>query len=236
MSFPARFTRYEIFRILIPGYFFIALLILWSLTLPLQNYTRNIFISNFFVISVLFGGIFAGLVIYSYDYPLKTDFWRENHEYNILANYLKELLCDDCDFICRNIMLSTEEAVPSFFYVQYNLFDTTSQGVIQYFRSVYRVYTNIQFILSGFIYVSFITMGLTTLFSLFFSYNGITAYIPYIMYQGIYTIILVVVLMILIRDNKGQEYLKKAILYQKEYMKIIKEKIIKNICIAKTRE
>ena len=219
MAFPARFEQYEIFRILIPGYYFVSVLACWFYTIPLPNYLSTaIFNKDIFSFIYVFGGLFFGLAIYAYDYPSKIEGFNANSEYEHLGNVVFEEYCvpcirDDCNISIKN----PTEAESTYFLIQYDLMGHKSQSVIQYFRSIHRVFTNI-------IGTSLLFLYLEAIFWMF-------GFLPYL-FPTIHplqnnsllftrTIFLVAVgsiALFLNHYNKGDEYLAKSIEFQENYI------------------
>jgi len=142
MSFPVKFGTYEIFRIILPGFYCLALLLV---TLFLFNPTRQIFWEfsqhPIFLFAAASAGVFLGLVLYAYDHPKRIAAYKKLKKPSI---YLKEKLCDRCPSPCENKIKDEGEAIDTYFYVLYNIFSAGAQQRIFYIGSVYHVFADIR--------------------------------------------------------------------------------------------
>ena len=148
MSFPIRFSTYEVFRIILPGFYCVGLL---CITAYLFVPTRQLFIEfsehQVFLPAVVAGGVFLGLVLYAYDYPKKIRAYRE---LEMPSKYLKKKLCDKCPSFCENKIEDIGEAVDTYFYVLFEMFDPNALQRIFYIGSVYHVFADIRMLSSVF--------------------------------------------------------------------------------------
>ena len=142
MSLPVKFGTYEVFRIILPGFYCLALLFV---TLFLFSPTRQIFLESsqhpIFLFVVASGGVFLGLVLYAYDHPKKIAAYRK---LKMPSTYLKEKLCDQCPSQCENKIKDEGEAIDTYFYVLYKIFGAGAQGRIFYIGSVYHVFADMR--------------------------------------------------------------------------------------------
>lgn len=142
MSFPVKFETYEIFRIILPGFYFLGLLLL---TLFLFVPTKQVIIAfsenAVFLFAVVFGGVFLGLGLYAFDHPKRISAYRN---LKMPSVYLKEKLCDKCGAVCENRIDSIGSAIDSYFYVFYELFNAGTQERVFYIGSVYHVFADIR--------------------------------------------------------------------------------------------
>ena len=188
-------------------------------TIPIiGGWFYDIMNTSFNIAIILFGGLFTGLVIYAYDYPKKQ---HAEREYNQLSEHIINIICPDA-------YTDIVKTRPTYFYIQYNIVDTTSQGVIQYFRSVYRVYTNLIGFSKGMMLLIHATLMLNIILSFLIGTIDITS--KYILYESLLLILIVGFFIILKNNNKGEEYLENSIEYQKNYFDLEKDKIKRAIC------
>lgn len=142
MSFPVKFGTYEIFRIILPGFYCVTLL---SITIFLFTPTRQIFIGfsqhQVFLFAVVAGGVFLGLMLYAYDHPKKIAAYRNLEMPSI---HLKRKLCDKCSSPCENKIKGEGEAIDTYFYVLYEIFSPGVQQRIFYIGSVYHMLADIR--------------------------------------------------------------------------------------------
>jgi hypothetical protein len=154
VSFPVKFETYEIFRIILPGFYFLGLLLL---TLFLFAPTRQILMAfsenSIFLFAVVFGGVFLGLGLYAFDHPKRISAYKD---LKMPSVYLKEKLCDKCTTVCENTIDSIGKAVDSYFYVFYEVFSAGAQERIFYIGSVYHVFADIRML--SFVFGSIISI------------------------------------------------------------------------------
>jgi hypothetical protein len=230
MSIPARFGQYEVFRIILPGYYSLgALLALFYSFYPTRFFLLSFIYSNIFYLAIG-GGIFIGLLLYAYNYPRKTIFYKEKIEPLLPHKYLKSILCDECKQICEKEIKTDGDARNYYYYLLYNLFDHNSQGVIHYFGSLYRVYTNIRIVtyIFGFLEI-IISIGNLAVFLLFIpvSYSVFISNTMGVFCLGVLFILMWV---FLVKYPKGDDYMIQIINFQRTYLDLKKEDIIRDIC------
>jgi len=139
MSVPVKFERYELFRILLPGFYAMSVIIvvLYSIY-PIRMNIKSILDSNVSLYLFIMGGIFLGMLLYAHHHPKKIKFYTTKIIPELPHKYLRHILCNKCEEHCINYMKTDNDAVQVYFYLLYYFFDTKSQGVIHYFGSVYR--------------------------------------------------------------------------------------------------
>lgn len=142
MSFPIRFGTYEVFRIILPGFYFTGLL---CVTAFLFVPTRQFFIEftghQAFLPAVAAGGVFLGLILYAVDYPKRIKAYRE---LKMPSEHLMEKLCNKCSSPCENKIEDVGEAIDTYFYVLLELFTPGAQQRVFYIGSVYHVFADIR--------------------------------------------------------------------------------------------
>jgi len=144
MSLPARFETYELFRIILPGFFFISLLCFSAyLFIPTRSAFLEFSKHQAFLLVVVGGGIFLGFVLYAYDHPKKIKAYQES-ESEMPSNHLKKILCDSCSTPCCNKILDRGSAIDTYFYLLNTLFDPASRERVLYIGSVYHVLSDIR--------------------------------------------------------------------------------------------
>lgn len=162
MSFPVRFGTYEVFRIILPGFYCVGLL---CLTAYLFIPTRQFFIGfaghQVFLFAVATGGVFLGLVLYSIDYPKKIKAYRELEK---PSEYLKKKLCDQCPSSCENKIRDRGVAIDTYFYVLLEMFKPTAQQRIFYIGSIYHAFADIRMLSAIFGSVIFVVSSGGVLF------------------------------------------------------------------------
>ena len=239
MSVPAKFERYEIFRILLPGFYAISAIFIGLYSFfPTRSYVLSLIQLNAFLFIIIIGSIFLGLFLYAYDHPKQTRFYKELIIPNQPSNYLKKILCDECEKPCYNIMDSAEKAKPVYFYLLYSFFDPTSQGVIHYFGSVYRIYAHMRAI-SGLLGWSEIILALIVLLiSSFFNVKNSVFILTNTIFPFILSLIFISFWMWLHPEffnkeklSKGDKYMLEIINFQKRYLELEKEKIKEKLCV-----
>ena len=150
MSFPARFETYELFRIILPGFFFMSLLCVSAyLFLPIRSAFIEFFKHPAFLFVVVVGGIFLGFVLYAYDHPKRIKAYR-GLESEMPSTHLKNILCDSCSAPCDNKIHDKGSAIDTYFYLLGNLFDSASRERVLYIGSVYHVLSDIRMLSSVF--------------------------------------------------------------------------------------
>lgn len=232
MSVPAKFERYEIFRILLPGFYALSafLLTLFSF-FPIRTWVLQIIQSNAFLLILIFGGIYIGLFLYNYDYPKRTRFYKEEIEPNLPSTYLKTILCDECEEQCDKMIRNVEGAKPFYFYLLYKFFDLSSQGVIHYFGSVYRVYTNIRAITGLLGWFEIILAFINLLIFLFFIENTFNVIIINTVGPFCLGILFIYLWKWLYKYAKGDSYMRQITEFQRKYLEFEKERIKEKVCV-----
>lgn len=154
MSFPARFGTYEVFRIILPGFYCLGLLCLTAYLLPL---TRNFFVRfaehQTFLPVVTAGGVFVGFFLYAIDYPKKIRAYKRLEK---PSDYLKKILCDECQSPCVNKIKDRGEAIDTYFYLLLEKFKGPTQERIFYIGSVYHVFADIRMLSALFSIILFL--------------------------------------------------------------------------------
>jgi hypothetical protein len=137
MSFPVKFGTYEVFRIILPGFFCLALLLVTLFLLaPTRQIVAEFSQQSIFLFAISLAGVFLGLVLYAYDHPKRIDAYKK---LKMPSNYLKEKLCDSCPSQCENKIKDIGEAIDSYFYVFHQIFSASIQERVYYIGSVYHV-------------------------------------------------------------------------------------------------
>jgi len=142
LSFPVKFGTYEVFRIILPGFYCLTLIFL---TILVFTPTRQILAESsqqpYFLFTAVLGGVFLGFALYAYDYPKRIAAYR-NLEMPSL--YLKRKLCDSCPSKCENRIEDAGGAIDTFFYVFYEIFSSGVQERVLYIGSVYHILTDMR--------------------------------------------------------------------------------------------
>lgn len=229
-SFPIRFGTYEVFRIILPGFYFVGLL---CLTAYLFVPTRQLFIEfaghQMFLFAVVAGGVFLGLVLYAYDYPKKIRAYRE---LKMPSEYLKRKLRDKCLSPCENKIQDIGEAVDTYFYVMLELFSPGAQKRIFYIGSVYHVLADIRMLSAIFGFMIFpISLGgaligslptFDAIFGLFIATFLVILWLslhPEFIYKK--------------RKSKGDKYLEYIVKMQRRFIDLKIDEIREKICKQK---
>ena len=142
MSFPVKFGTYEVFRIILPGFYCLVLIFASALVF---NPTRQFFLDAsshpaFLFISAAIG-VFLGLALYAYDHPKRIAAYTK---LEMPSAYLKKRLCDVCQSHCKNTIKDEGEAIDSYFYVFYEIFGSGVQARVLYIGSVYHVFADVR--------------------------------------------------------------------------------------------
>jgi hypothetical protein len=92
MSFPAKFDQYEVFRILIPGYYFMFLVSMATASIPIP--LTRLIPENLLGVTFVFGGVLLGLILYILDPPnnLEFDGFKADTEYSQISTSQRNLL------------------------------------------------------------------------------------------------------------------------------------------------
>lgn len=231
MSLPAQFSTYEVFRMILPGFFAMGLIFaLAFLFLP----TREAFIVFLqhpaFSYMAIVLGIFAGLLLYDYDHPKKTRFWQEQLKPQMPSRHLKKILCDNCTTSCENKIKDASETIDTYFYVLHRIFDPSSREKIFYFGSIYHAFADVR-ALSG---VFGPVILVVSLFGFLWK-NGLPPF------DTVFGFALGVTLLALWIDlhpeffckknlSKGDTYMRDALRFQRRYLDLHIDQIKQELC------
>ena len=142
MSFPARFGTYELFRIVLPGFFCLGLLCVSAfLFIPTRPVFMKLSRHPAFIFVALSGGIFLGLIMYAYDHPKRIKAYKG---LEMPSQYLKKRLCDRCKSPCENKIEDEGEAIDTYLILLTELFEPSTQQRIFYIGSVYHLFADIR--------------------------------------------------------------------------------------------
>jgi hypothetical protein len=123
----------------------------------------------------------------------------------------------------------------TYFYFQYNIMDYKSQDVVQYFRSIYRVFVNIAVLSYAFTIIEGVTVILVLFYTLI-NLQNFSSVIEYIKRPMISMIVLSLITVIVLKFQKWKTYLEKSIIYQINYIKIKRKEIEKEMCPARAKK
>jgi len=158
MSFPVKFGTYEIFRIIVPGFYCLVLIFVFLfLFAPTRGFFLDFSQHPIFLFIAISGGIFLGLALYAYDYPKRIAPYKN---LKMPSAYLKEKLCDQCPSPCENKIKDLGEAIDTYFYVFYHIFSAGAQERIFYIGSVYHLFADMRMLSFVFGIVIFITSAI----------------------------------------------------------------------------
>jgi len=231
MSVPIRFGTYEVFRIILPGLYFTGLS---CLILYLFCPTRHAFLEfsrhQIFVVSIIAGSIFAGLILYEYDHPKRI---KAYESLEMPSEYLKKKLCDKCWFPCENRIKDKGEAIDTYFYILFEIFSASAQQRIFYIGSVYHVLADIRML-------SFVFGILMLVISFSESFFGCMSFSE--SFFGIIAGSLLLSLWLYMHPeffceknlSKGDKYLRYVVKMQKKFIDLEIETIKSKICKRKT--
>ena len=231
MSFPASFGTYEVFRMILPGFFAIGLIFVFAfLFLP----TREAFIVFLkhpaFSYAAVVLGIFAGLLLYEYDHPKKARFWQEQIKPQMPSAHLKKILCDKCTASCGNKIKDVSETIDTYFYILHRIFDSSSREKIFYFGSVYHAFSDVR-ALSGVFGPAILVVSLIG----YLWKNGLP------LFDTVFGVALGVTLLALwiglhpeffSKKNlsKGDKYMRDALRFQRRYLDLHIKQIKEALC------
>lgn len=247
MSFPIRFESYEIFRIVLSGYFALGAVyyILYSLVITRSQiiYLYNLLEATGFVFLSIALGLFIGILLYAYDHPKHTKFYRERIRRNFPHLHLRRILCDQCQETCENIMKDENDAIATWFYLLYSFFDPNSQQTIHYFGSIYRIYADMRavFGLLWFFQIVAFVANLLAL-PLYGSYTGNNGSLDLIMPIVSFFAFLFFWIALhpeWIKENKlskGDSYMSQIVEFQKRYLDLNIEGIKERLCIPRIQK
>jgi len=142
-------TRYELFRIVIPGLFASALACLMLFLYyerGLVTITSKFSFTLFFVMLALL----AGVILYELDYPRRTHEFLCALKHNSSKSYLQER-CKSCSHKPKP---DDQTLTLVSFYLFNSMMDDVARERAFYFASVYYMYTNIVLILKVFVGLS----------------------------------------------------------------------------------
>ncbi len=145
MSVPVSFGTYEVFRMILPGFFATGLIFAFAFFfLPTREEFISILQHPAFSYMTVVLGIFSGLLLYAFDYPKRTRFWKEQLVPRMPSLHLKEILCDSCATSCKNRIKGTSKTIDTYFYVLHRIFDPSSRAKIFYFGSIYHAFADVR--------------------------------------------------------------------------------------------
>lgn len=232
VSIPAKFGVYELFRIVLPGFFCISLLcIVLFLFVPTRQEFTNLMQHSIFSFVVPATGLFIGLVLYAVDYPSTTGFYKKNIVPNMPSSYLKEILCDKCSASCKKRIKDSKDAFHTYFYLFNEHFSTSAQQRVYYFGSVYRIFADIR-VMSG-------IFGFAILFISMLGFawkNGLPpsdAIFGLLCGSGLVAFWIYLHPEFLSRKgalNKGDRYMRDIIEYQRRYLDLEIDQIKNKLC------
>jgi len=245
MSFPIRFESYEIFRIVLPGYFALGAVyyVLYSLVITRSQiiYLYNLLEATGFIFLSIGLGLFIGILLYAYDYPKHTKFYRERIKPKFPHLHLRKILCEQCKETCENIIKDENDAIATWFYLLYSFFDPNSQQTIHYFGSIYRIYADIRAVL----WLLWLSQ------SVVFGINLLTIDDSYTFRNGSFDLIMPIVSAFLFlflwialhpecssesKLSKGDSYMLQIVQFQKRYLDLNIEGIKEELCMPRIRK
>jgi len=234
MSLPARFETYELFRIILPGFFFAGLLCISAyLFLPTRSAFTEFSKHQAFLLVVIGGGVFLGFVLYAYDHPKRIKAYR-GLESEMPSNHLKKILCDSCSAPCAHKIYDRGIAIDTYFYLLDKFFDSASRERILYIGSVYHVLSDIRML-------SFIFGSAIVSISVF----GLIERPSLPVFDAVFGIILGAILLSLWiwlhpeyfcdeQLSKGDKYLKYILKFQRRYLDLNAKEIKQMLCSKET--
>ncbi len=184
-------------------------------------------------------GLFLGLVLYDYDHPRRTGFYKTRIRTSLPSLHLKNILCDSCNHKCRNAIGDSDTASSTYFYLFYGYFDSSSQKTANFFGSIYRIFADMRAIF-GLIWVTQLSFGLFDLVPLIM--NGAIVS-PSLTAVNLTLFVVFLPLWLRLhpefysnRLSKGDQYMLNAINFQKRYLDLKINDFRGLICLPPTNK
>lgn len=231
MSLPAKFGTYEVFRMILPGLFAIGLFSILAFLFPPTREAFIVFLEHpVFPYAIIMLGIFVGLLLYEYDHPKKTRFWKEQLKPQMPSLHLKKILCDKCVKPCEKKINSVSDAIDTYFYVLHKVIDPSSREKIFYHGSTYHVLADVRALS-----VSFGTAILVVSLFRYLWKNDLP------LFETVFGLALGVILLALWiylhpeffcnkNLSKGDRYMRDILRFQRRYLDLHIEQIKQELC------